>query len=232
MSKDFESLGEILEGFISGLQKAVEMDQVASSLKRIDPKKFSHGGPIKPEKKYKNGSPFIFEYIKRGGKIRGVLIGYKVTPDSFVCGWSLCNPRDEFSWHEGISIAYDCCFEAKEVPCSILEQYKMFRNERCMAYFQDCCWVSPAALPLNLKSWTIFFKDLPDFMKKRIRESARPERKEPKETFLGNIQTINITTPDLGDGNIFATNAREFGKQTISIEMENGDVFWGYSFVK
>ena len=232
MSKDFESLGEVLAGFISGFQKAVEMDQVVSSLKRIDPKKFSHGGPIKPEKKYKNGNPFIFEYIKRGGKIRGILIGYKVTPDSFVCGWSLCNPRDEFSWSEGISIAYDCCFEVKDVPRSIWEQYKMFKNERCTVYFQDCCWAPPAALLLNLKSWTTFFKDLPDFMKKRIRGSVRPEKKESKETFLGNIKAINITTPDFGGGRSYAMNDREQGKQTISIEMENGDVFWGYSFIK
>ena len=232
MSKDFESLGEILEGFISGLQKAVDMNQAVSSPKRIDPKRFSHGRPIKPEKKYKNGSPFIFEYIKQGGKIRGVLIGYKVTPDSFVCGWSLCNPRDEFSWSEGISIAYDCCFEVKDVPRSISKQYKMFRSERCMVYFQDCCWAPPAALPLNLKSWATFFKDLPDFMKKRIRGSVWPEGKEPKETFLGNIRGINITTPDPGDGSPYTITDRKKGKQTISIEMENGDVFWGYSTIK
>lgn len=89
-----------------------------------------------------NQERVIFEYIKRGNKIVGILVGWNIPEMKVVgVGYSLCNPKDKFSWKTAVAAAWAKMFHSvmdysRNVPHSIKKQEHEFQK-RCTKYFKN-----------------------------------------------------------------------------------------------
>ncbi len=119
----------------------------------------------------------IFEYIKRGKKIVGLFIGWKVGTKVGV-GYSLCNNKDKFRWDSAIELAYHRIFDLSDyyekMPQSIMKQEEHF-VKRCEKYFKAGVHV----FHKNNKncSYANYLENLPEDLKVKWNNEKEKERR-------------------------------------------------------
>ena len=157
---------------------------------------------------------FRYEYIKRENKVVGIMLAW-IPRDmkAFGVGYSICDPRDEFSWETAIRLAFDRMFfdpYLPEVPNHIKDQFHTFVYETRHKF--KLPYVS---IPNRNKNYDSFLACVPQFFKDKMKES--PIKPVTKPTIERYFRSYSMHSDSIGFSDEVSKDAP--GKK-IKIEME------------